>query len=41
MQQKIPPTKTAVKVADAAIKHFDRIDLLANCARSRSSRKEW
>src|SRR5215831_3784776 len=23
---------TAIKVADAAIKHFDRIDLLANCA---------
>src|SRR5215469_5901562 len=23
---------TAIKVTDAAIKHFDRIDLLANCA---------
>jgi NAD(P)-dependent dehydrogenase (short-subunit alcohol dehydrogenase family) len=23
---------TAIKVADAAIKHFERIDLLANCA---------
>jgi NAD(P)-dependent dehydrogenase (short-subunit alcohol dehydrogenase family) len=23
---------SVIKVADAAIKHFDRIDLLANCA---------